>query len=229
MNFPLGSSKGEWPWKTPWFHNCELQNCVRIHFYHSVIWSHQVWSNVYGSHRKPIHPLSEILRIKYSGSGVWLWIECFCFSSPPHSYIVTLTLIVEIEPLGGDYVMRVDSSCMDSSTYEIPESFLVSSAMWGYRDKTAMCESGSGPHWKLDLITPSSWTSQPLEPWEIKVSLSYPAYVFVIVACMEYFFILYFPMFHHYSWYYCCSLALLSLEKGVQYQMGGILNQGAWQ
>lgn len=118
---------------------------------------------------------------------------------------------------------------LDSSTYEIPESSLVSSAMWGYRDKTAMYESGSGPHWKLDLITPSSWTSQPLEPWEIKVSLSYPAYVFVIVACIEYLFILYFPMFHHYSWYYCCSLALLSLEKGVQYQMGGILNQGAWQ
>lgn len=77
---------------------------------------------------------------------------------------MTLTLIVEIEPLGGDYVMRVDSSCMDSSTYEIPESSLVSSAMWGYRDKTAMYESGSGPHWKLDLITPSSWTSLPLEP-----------------------------------------------------------------
>ena len=153
----------------------------------------------------------------------------FLFLLPTPFIYCDLTLIVEIEPLGGDYVMRVDSSCMDSSTYEIPESFLVSSAMWGYRDKTAMCESGSGPHWKLDLITPSSWTSQPLEPWEIKVSLSYPAYVFVIVACMEYFFILYFPMFHHYSWYYCCSLVLLSLEKGVQYQMGGILNQGAWQ
>ena len=25
---------------------------------------------------------SQTLRIKYSGSGVWLWIECFC--SPPH-------------------------------------------------------------------------------------------------------------------------------------------------
>lgn len=74
--------------------------------------------------------------------------------------------------------MRVDSSWMDSSTYEIPESSLVSSTMWGYRDKTAMYESGSGPHQKLDLITPSSWTSQPLEPWEIKVSLSHPAYVF---------------------------------------------------
>lgn len=61
MSFSLGSSKGEWPWKTPWFHNCELQNCERIHFYHSVIWSHQVWSNVCGSRRKPIYALSEAL------------------------------------------------------------------------------------------------------------------------------------------------------------------------
>ena len=65
-------------------------------------------------------------------------------------------ILLEGGPVGGDKVIRVETSYMG---WVSPESILTLSTMWGCKAKTAVCDPEEGSYWNPTMLPLWSWTS----------------------------------------------------------------------